>query len=412
MALAVIELAAGSLIGFLLGYLVCLSGLAFFDRGMPQARGPGLKKFVCIIPAHNEETVLERTVRSVMSGDYPAGRLRVIVVADNCTDRTADVARSAGAAAWERRDTALKGKGHALRWCFDRLAGSGEEYDALVVVDADSEVSADFFRVLNLYLENGARVVQAADIVRPRPGIWSSEITRAGFTLYNVARPLGRKSIGCSAGLRGNGMCFSREILAAVPWSAYSLAEDLEYGIVLLLHGVPVTFAPEAQVIATMPAEARHAESQRARWEAGRLPVIRRYAPLLAREIVKEKSFRLFDALLDLLMPPLVTMLAFVSLLAGTHLLLAAAGWTAALPYALMWFGILALGMSHALLGLIAVRADKSLYRALLYVPWYAAWKLMLYGRLILRGTPQRWIRTAREAGDPRFHDFSHRSTH
>src|SRR5258706_2619767 len=168
MALAVIELALGSVIGFLLGYVACLSCLAFFEKGLPPPRNSGPRRFICVIPAHNEEGVLERTLLSIRSADYPAGLLRVTVVADNCTDRTAEVARSLGADVSERHDEVLRGKGYALRWCFDRLARSAGPYDAAVVVDADSEVSANIFRVLNRYLESGAKVIQTADVVKPR----------------------------------------------------------------------------------------------------------------------------------------------------------------------------------------------------------------------------------------------------
>jgi cellulose synthase/poly-beta-1,6-N-acetylglucosamine synthase-like glycosyltransferase len=384
-------------LGFFLLYLALLSVLALLAQPKRVVQPSRRRLFAVIVPAHNEQIVIEKALRSLRALDYPRELYEIILVADNCSDSTAEIGRTMSATLYEREDMSLRGKGHALRWCFDLLLASGKGYDACVVVDADTEVSRNMLTVMNRYLEEGAHVVQVADVVKPQPGVWNSEIIRLAFTLYNVVRPMGKKVIGCSAGLRGNGMCFSTETLRQVPWQAYSLTEDLEYGLMLPLHGVDVVFAPEATVVTTMPTEQRHSQTQRARWEMGRIPVIKKYGPLLLKAAVRQRSFKLFDAFVDIVMPPIVNMLLVVMAITVLHVAFVLLGNKDAIVLCWLWAAVFMLGMVHVLGGMFAVNADRSLYKALLYVPQYALWKIFLYLKLAIKGNPREWIRTTRE---------------
>jgi cellulose synthase/poly-beta-1,6-N-acetylglucosamine synthase-like glycosyltransferase len=229
------------------------------------------------------------------------------------------------------------------------------------------------------------------------PGSWNSEIIRFGFALYNFARPLARKVLHCSAGIRGNGMCFSSDLLRRIPWNTYSLNEDLEYGLILLLGGTIVEFAPEAKVLATMPASASNARSQRSRWERGRFPVIRRYAPRLLTSGLSSFSPPLIDALIDLVIPPFVNLFGGVLILSVIHLALWAAGFLASPALAVLWGFFVLCGFVHVFAGLYAARADAMLYKAFFHIPRYAIWKLTVYLGLF-RGTKSSdWVRTTRE---------------
>jgi cellulose synthase/poly-beta-1,6-N-acetylglucosamine synthase-like glycosyltransferase len=235
-------------------------------------------------------------------------------------------------------------------------------------------------------------------MVEPQPDAWSSEVTRLGFTLYNHVRPLGRSLIGCSAGVRGNGMCFSAETLRSVPWNSYSLNEDLEYGLMLLLKGITIEFAPEARVFAMMPTNARNAESQRTRWERGRFPVIKRYGPRLLAQAVRNVSFRPFDAFVELITPAFVNMFGIVCLLLGVHLLLPGIGIESVAPFRIAWLMVVLFGLVHVLVGLYAARADRLLYKAFLYIPRYAFWKFALYAKIFRRrSSGEEWVRTTRD---------------
>jgi cellulose synthase/poly-beta-1,6-N-acetylglucosamine synthase-like glycosyltransferase len=297
----------------------------------------------------------------------------------------------------ERSDTERKSKGYALRWCFDRILAGTPEYDAVVVIDADSIVSRDFLSVMDAALHDGARAIQSNDMVEPQPGVWSAEIIRFGFTLYNHVRPLGRSVISLPAGLRGNGMCFSSDVLREVPWCTYGLNEDLEYGLILLLHGIRTEFAPDATVLATMPANAKNAESQRARWEKGRFPVVKKYAPQLLKKVFLRGSFRSLDALIDLVMPPFVNLFGVVIGMAVINTFCALLGLEAARTILPFWILAIIAGILHVFVGLAAAKADADLYKTLFFIPRYAFWKILLYLKMALRGSTKEWVRTTRE---------------
>jgi 1,2-diacylglycerol 3-beta-glucosyltransferase len=403
--LTVLQIALLCITGFFSSYLLLLSMLALMARRRATFGTKERHRFALVTPAHNEESAIARTLQSFFMIDYPPELRDIVVVADNCSDATARVAREAGAIVYEREDRGLRGKGYALRWVFDKFAEEEAGYDAVVVIDADSAASRNFLSVMNYYLANGMRALQSSDLVTPEPGVWSVEATRLGFTLYNYVRPLGRRMLGGHAGARGNGMCFAWSALERVPWTAFSQNEDLEYGLQLLLNGIPVAFAPEAEVLATMPAVARNAESQRSRWEAGRFMMIRKYAWPLLRAFVARRSFAFFDAFVDLVMPPLVNFLALCLMLGAASGALALIGVLHPV-FPLLWVLVTLLAVLHMVFGLRAPGVDPSLRTTLVHIPRYAWWKLLLYLRLVRKGHTSEWVRTTREQPSPEVTDL------
>ena len=391
------EIVSLSIVCLILCYLLILTALAARARLRTGFSTLVQRRFAVVVPAHNEELEIGRTVKSIRDTGYPRERFDTIVIADNCTDETASRAAAAGATVLERSDPALRGKGHALRWGFDRLLGGETPYDAVVVIDADSVISANYLAVLNWYLEQGVQVIQSSDLVEPGNDAWNAQMTRIGFLLYNYVRPLGRKAIGGTAGLRGTGMCFAAGVLRAFPWNAYSITEDIEYGLHLLLCGIKVTFAPEATVLAVMPRDARNAEGQRARWEGGRLGLIRRYSlPLLAK-VMRSRSLAFLDAFFDLTVPALVNLIGLVLLAALLSFSLTLFDVNGAGTYGMLWLAAAALGFIHLIAGLRIAPADRSLYLALLQLPRYALWKAAVYARMPGSWSKNVWLRTTRE---------------
>jgi len=384
------------LLGFPLAYLALLSALAWIAPRRHFREAAVYRRFAVVVPAHDEEASIAETVHSVRSVWYPASRFDVVVIADNCSDRTAERARAEGAVVLERTSDDEKGKGYALRWAFGRLLQEG--YEAFLVCDADTVVSRNLLLEVNGALERGAKACQCNDQVRPSPGSWSAEATRAGFLLYNYVRPLGRSVFGGSAGLRGNGMAFAADTLRSVPWQAFSRAEDLEYGLILLLNGIRVWFVPDAHVLATMPTDARNAESQRARWESGRFPVVRRFAWPLLKGALRKGSFRLLDAWIDLLTPPFVNIMTWVAGMIVLNAALWVVGVIQTPLFVLLWSAVALTGVFHALAGFAAAGTLKDVMGLMRHVPRYATWKIGLYLRLATGGDTSQWIRTTREA--------------
>ena len=381
----------------LVGYQFFLSLLSLFAKKKTEFTSETNRKFAFIVPAHNEEEIISKTIYSLSGLIYSKKNYDVFVIADNCTDQTARIATTLGTTVLERTNPDQKGKGYALRWAFNKVLAHENGYDAIIVVDADSLVSGNFLEVMNDCLDRGSRVIQSSDLVLPEPGNWSVEATRIGFLLYNYVKPLGRKVLGLNMGLRGNGMCFSADVLKEVPWQAWSLTEDVEYGLVLLLKGVNIDFAPEATVYAQMPIEASNAETQRSRWEIGRFQIIRSYTPKFLYKAITERSFAHFDVFVELITPPFVNMMLMIAIIFGAGFIL----WLLALlpaVHVLMWGILLSTGVCYLFIGLFAGGADKSLYKSLIKIPRYIFWKLKVYVRALVNGKEENWIRTIRDS--------------
>lgn len=245
-----------------LGYLV--PALAGRGRRPAPGRAP-THGFVVVIPAHNEEATLPAALRSLAALDYPPERVRVCVVADNCTDRTAAVARAAGAECVERTDPARRGKGHALAFGIDHALKSNP--DAVLVLDADCELNPRALRALDAALAAGAEAAQA--VVKSR----SADDGPAGFVAavgaeFDAATAAGWDRLGFSVALRGTGMAFRRELLERVPWDAFGLVEDAEYGARLRRADVRVRYCRGAEVRAEAPPSVADMCRQRRRWRA------------------------------------------------------------------------------------------------------------------------------------------------
>ena len=372
-------------------YLCALALLARPSKGV--ASGPPRWKFDLIVPAHNEELGIAQTIHSLSQLDYPPPLRRIWVVADNCTDGTAQKAEEAGARVLVRVDPQRRGKGYALELAFEKSLEGGFA-DAVVVVDADTSVSGNLLKALGQALDNGAQAVQVSYGVRNPTASWRTRLMTLALALFNDLRSLGRERLGLSVGLKGNGMCFTHSVLKQVPHQAYSVVEDLEYGIRLGRAGYRVFYVHEAQVKGEMVATEKASRSQRRRWEGGRWVMAKQHALGLVRDGLSRRSAVLFDLGLDLLIPPL----SYLVLAAGSLSGLAAGlalhrGSLFSLPFALMLSADAAL-LLYVLKGWALSKVGARGLVDLLWAPIYVGWKLML-----LLGRParsrQEWVRTA-----------------
>ncbi len=393
---AIYWLMAGA-VAMMAGYLLLLTVAAWLAPAKTEVTETPRHSFAIAIPAHNEELLLPHLLDSLARLDYPPGQVDVHVIADNCSDGTAVCARNAGVTVHARHDAQEIGKGYALQWLIERLRDGDHEFDALVIIDADSQVSSNFLTVMDARLSQGARVIQAYYGVMDNADSWSVGLRAAALTAVHYVRPLGRMVVGASAGLKGNGMVFRRESLADYRWSA-SITEDIEFHMALVLGGERVEFAPDAIVRAEMPTSLRTAYTQNVRWEQGRLQMIRRYVPALisgTRQAVQDRNwsqaFVCCDAVVEHLIPPF-SILAVASL----GLLVIALFMQSATALGLTALMLLC-QLFYLLSGLIMTRAPRKTYLALLYAPFFLLWKILLYGRVLFGLERQGWVRTARE---------------
>ncbi len=376
------------------GYLLLLTACALFAPRRTPARPAQAPRwtFQILVPAHNEEKLLPDLLANLRRLDYPSDLYAVHVVADNCTDRTAEVARQGGAIVHERKNPDLRGKGYALNWLIERLAvpaTSAGRPAAIVIIDADTIISENFLTVMDARLARGDRAIQAYYAVRDPASSWTVSLRYIALAVLHFLRPQGRMVLGGSAGLKGNGMVFCADILARHRWSA-SLTEDIEYHMALILAGERVAFAPDAVVWAEMPGTLAGSRTQNARWESGRLQMLRDYVPRLLSEAIRRRSFVLFDAAMEQIIPPFSVVVAAAGLSLIVAILLGGP--------ALIWLAAaLLLGQAlYTFIGLALVEAPARVYLALLTAPALIIWKLWLYARALLKLDGQGWVRTTR----------------
>ena len=353
---------------------------------------PRRQRFSVLVPAHDEAAVIERTLASLAQLDWPRQRLHVLVLADNCSDATAAKARAAGAEVLERRDPLNRGKGRALEYGL-RVLAQRKWADAIVVVDADSQVSRNLLDAFAARLELGAQVVQARYEVLNPNATWRTRLMSLALACFHVLRSRARERLGLSCGIRGNGWCVTRRLLRELPYRCFSLAEDLEYGIALGLEGRRVYYADDARVCGEMAAREPAARAQCRRWEDGRFGLIRTRSLPLLRTALRRRDALCLDLALDLLVLPLsyiaVLLAAFTAAAAvAAQAQPALSGW--------LWLA-LACDASLALYVLrgwqlsgLGAQGLLDLARA----PFYVAWKLLA---MLTPHQSTEWIRTRRE---------------
>jgi 1,2-diacylglycerol 3-beta-glucosyltransferase len=386
----ILLLGAEAVLALMITYLLLLTGAALFaPRHTKLRQNSPTQRFLILVPAHNEERLLPSLLTNLHQLDYPAALYTIHVVADNCTDRTAELARASGAFAHERVDDDRRGKGYALQWLMQQLWASAEPHDAVLILDADSIVSPNFLTVMDTRLARGERAIQAYYAVRDPQSSWSASLRSVALAALHYLRPLGRMPLGGSAGLKGNGMGFAAELLREYQWSA-SLTEDIEYHMALILGGHRVTFAPDAIVWAEMPSSLKAAHTQNVRWERGRQEMVRLFVPRLLRAAVARRSFLLFDAAVEQIIPP------FSLVAAASLLLLIGALALQSIPAMLLGVFLMLGQALYILAGLCLSGAPKKIYLALLYMPVFIVWKVWLYLRVLIGLDRKGWTRTTR----------------
>jgi 1,2-diacylglycerol 3-beta-glucosyltransferase len=374
-------------------YLAVLTAASYRFKKPGGGRAPVVPpRIAVVIPAHNEASQIAATVRSVREADFPAEGLGVFVIADNCHDDTAAIARREGAEAFERSDPIHRGKGQALDWFFRRCTDAYGAYEVVAIVDADTLVDHAFFQhVAAAFTDPAILVVQGYyGVSNPRDS-WRTALSSAALNVFHHLRPAGRNRIGGTAGLKGNGMAFRAGILKTFGWPAFSVVEDIEYSIRLLHEGVLVHYHPDAAVYGEMAADRRQAGSQRQRWEGGRWRLFRTHAPGLLKAWITWRQIRFLDAFFDLFTPPLALLVIWQVLL----LVLSLGAHSGAAPVLL---GGLATTAAYVVSGLVLKRAPLFVWVCLLVSPVFILWKIPIYLKILRGQDADRWHRTLRKA--------------
>jgi len=344
-----------------------------------------------IVPAHNESSGLLPTLGNIQSQLRPGDRL--LVVADNCSDDTAAVAKVAGAEVIERNEPTKRGKGYALDWGIRHLASDPREI--VIIVDADCRLDDGAIEALAQTCAQTGRPTQALYLMKAPP---ASQINHAvaefSWRVKNWLRPLGLRTVNFPCQLMGTGMAFPWRVIRSANVASAHIVEDLKLGLDLTLAGHPPVFCPTARVTSEFASSAKGAGSQRRRWEQGHLDLIFRAAPRLLVNAIARRDPDLFVVTLDMAVPPLSLLAMLVLGVLGLSLLGAGFG---ASEIALIISSINLSAFTIAtVLAWFKCGRDVVPLSALLLIPSYVLRKINLYFQLVFGKLDSGWTRTDR----------------
>ena len=255
-------------------------------------------RFMAIIPAHNEAAVVANLVESLKKQNYPRELYDIYVIADNCTDNTAEVARNAGAIVYERFDEEKKTKGFALQWFLAQKIKEDAPYDALCIFDADNIADENFLKAMNKKLCQGETVVQGyRDIKNPTDNWITAGYAIFYWTMHRFYH-LARYNLGLSPLLNGTGFMVRFDVVKPQGWDTKTLTEDIEFSLKRIIKGKKLGWATDAICYDEQPVGFVQSWSQRSRWTVGHIQCIHEYTKKLAIAAKENKTMMNFDGLL------------------------------------------------------------------------------------------------------------------
>ena len=259
-------------------------------------------KFMAIIPAHNEQAVVGNLIESLKNQDYNKDLYDIYVIADNCTDNTARIARNAGAIVYERFDETKKTKGYALDWFLKQKIKEDAQYDAICIFDADNIADKNFLKAMNKKLCQGEDVVQGyRDIKNPTDNWITSGYALFYWTNHRFYH-LARYNLGLSPMLNGTGFMVNFNIIKENNgWKTVTLTEDIEFSLQRILAGRRLGWATDAIVYDEQPTGFKQSWSQRSRWTVGHMQCIKEYTGKLVEAVKQNKTMMNFDGLMYIL---------------------------------------------------------------------------------------------------------------
>lgn len=277
--------------------IVCvLAGLFARQVRFPEAAMD--QRYAVLISARNEENVISNLIASIRAQTYPAELIDIWIVADNCTDNTAQVVREQGCHVVERFNDKLVGKGYALTFLLDHIidTGASDQYDAYFVFDADNKLDPHYIEEMNKGFHAGFKILTSYRNSVNLSDNWVSSGSALWFIRESRFLNNSRMVFGSSCHVGGTGFMFSREIMQRNRgWKFHLLTEDLEFTMDSVLHGDRIGYCGTAILYDEQPVSFAQSWRQRLRWSRGFLQVFRYYGPYLIRRAVRERDFSAVD---------------------------------------------------------------------------------------------------------------------
>lgn len=375
----------------------CIAALFASTSSSAGATSPR-PRLAILVPAHNEATGIATTLENLLTQLSDSDTL--LVVADNCTDTTATIARELGATVIERNDIEHQGKGYALDFGLQFLTTNPPE--VVVIVDADCTVTPGGIEELTHQALIELRPVQAAYLLtQPATPTPKDAVSVLAFTVKNLVRPLGLRQLGLPCLLTGTGMAFPWTVIQSISLASGNLVEDMQLSLDLAIAGYPTGFCAAARATGALPGQSQAAKSQRTRWEHGHLKTLITQVPRLVKAGLQQKRLDLLAIALDLSIPPLSLLVMLWLSTLGLSVLVVLVGGASISMLILAIEGMLLL-IAILAVWIRFIKSDLPI-GTLLSVPLYILWKIPLYLTFLIN--PQtKWVRTERDRIDPSNH--------
>ena len=293
--LSIISQTLGVLFLLFYSYQLVYLLVPFFMR---KKLTPNLKlnRYAVMIAARNEQSVIKNLIDSIKSQDYPDRLIDVFVVADNCTDKTAQTARAAGAEVWEQSNTNCVGKGYALNFLLNKIHGKyGDGYDGYFVFDADNLLSPNYITEINKVFSEKYPIVTGCRNSKNYGDTWISAGNALRFIRESEFINRSRMLLGTECCVNGTGFVISREVLSrSGGWQCFLISEDTEFGADCILHGDKIGYCHEAIFYDEQPLSFSQSWKQRTRWTQGYLQVFSKYGSQMIKGFFRG-SFACYD---------------------------------------------------------------------------------------------------------------------
>ncbi len=360
-----------------------------FRKGYPKPVGK--YDFLILVPAHNEETGIVRTLASLKALE-PTGKVEIVVIADNCTDRTAEIVLQQGVKVLERNDPVNRGKGFALE--FGISQHNLDHYDAVVIVDADTIVAPNMLAVMARSLVNGFGAVQTSNEFLIENGTPLAYLQQMANCAENTFYYKARSVLGFPVLLRGTGMAIRSDVLKSHPWDSHSVTEDVDYAVNIILDGNDIDFAADTWVRSAATSTYEQSYSQKSRWAGGTFGLI------------FEKGLKVLTAGFTQGRPALIELAwSFLSLSRPSMIFICMiplvlspfASERFDLPFALWALVLIFLLISYLVMGILFVPDKASALKALFHAPFYGIWLLIVQFKALIGRGRGDWIRTERK---------------
>lgn len=369
----------------------CLCGRR--EMRVPNGRASNATEkheFIILMPAHNESGIIAETLKDL--AQHLVDLSRVVVIADNCDDCTAEISRELGARVVERNDAARRGKGYALAYGVDQIAECPEH--VVIILDADCKVEKGALdRLAKEVIRSGGPVQANYKMDAIDRNRLQQRIALYAWRVKNYLRPMGLRRYGLPCQLMGTGMAFPKDLLSKVDLASSNIVEDIQMGLDVAAMGRAPNFLPDAVIYSVLPGSESAAKTQRTRWEHGHLSTIYSVVPAVLAKALRHQNKSLVVMALDLAVPPLT----FLAMLISIQLLLS-------IP--LIFFGML--------LPVVTSLIAATFFAIALYVSWsavgrdyiaggefvelvkYAISKVAIYKNFFQRKKPTTWVKTER----------------